>query len=88
MVIRKHLILNGDVQGVGLRYRTKYAASLYHVSGWARNCDDGSVEMELEGEEERLDLLLQTLQESPYIDIRDIRSKVIPITGSYGFEIE
>lgn len=78
-MIRKHLQLYGAVQGVGFRYRAKYMAPGYGLTGWARNCLDGSVEIELQGEEEKIDLLLQTLQQSPYIDITGIRSHTIPL---------
>ena len=33
------------VQGVGFRYHTQHQAHLYQVNGYAKNCDDGSVEI-------------------------------------------
>ncbi len=35
----------GVVQGVGFRYHTQHQARLHGVNGYARNCDDGSVEV-------------------------------------------
>ena len=86
-MIRKHLLLTGMVQGVGLRYRTKYAASMRGLTGWVRNLADGSVEMELQGKEEDIDLLLQTLQQNRYIDITSLRARTIPLEDEYYFTI-
>ena len=86
-MIRKHLLLTGMVLGVGLRYRTKYAASRRGLTGWVRNLSDGSVEMELQGKEEDIDLLLQTLQQNRYIDITGLRARTIPLEDEYYFTI-
>ena len=44
--IRRHIIFYGYVQGVGFRYRASYIANRFGVTGWVKNCIDGSVEME------------------------------------------
>jgi acylphosphatase len=36
-IIRKEIKFTGDVQGVGFRYRAKYAAGGCAVTGWVRN---------------------------------------------------
>ena len=46
MIVRKHFRFTGRVQGVGFRYRAKYAANGMGITGWAKNQADGSVEME------------------------------------------
>ncbi len=86
-MIRKHLLLTGAVQGVGLRYRTKYAAERYGLTGWVCNRLDGSVEMELQGAQEKIDLLLQLLQESRYIDITGLRAYSVPLEDEYYFVV-
>ena len=50
-MIRKRIVFFGRVQGVGFRYHARYAAGLYGCTGWARNEDDGSVTMEIQGAE-------------------------------------
>ncbi len=87
IVVRKHLLLTGAVQGVGLRYRTKYAASMRGLTGWVRNRPDGSVEMEVQGREEEIDLLLQTLQQNRYIDITGLSARTVPLQSDHYFEI-
>ena len=51
-MIRRHIIFTGWVQGVGFRYRARHAADLYGCTGWVRNEWEGSVTMEIQGEEE------------------------------------
>ncbi len=86
--IRKHIIFFGSVQGVGFRYRAKYAAEAYGVSGWVRNLYDGSVEMEAEGTEESIDKMLLSVDKSPYVRIEEMKVKRIPVEGSHWFEIK
>ena len=59
--IRKHIFFYGDVQGVGFRYHAKYGAQGLGLTGWVKNCYDGSVEMEVQGWEADIDKLLQLL---------------------------
>jgi len=47
--VRIHYIFHGTVQGVGFRYKACYSAKNRGVTGWVRNCSDGTVEMEAEG---------------------------------------
>ena len=54
-MIRKHIVFYGWVRGVGFRYRARHAADLYGCTGWVRNEYDGSVSMEIQGEEESID---------------------------------
>lgn len=41
----------GRVQGVGFRFFVQQSASRLGLTGWVRNMDDGSVTMEIQGEE-------------------------------------
>ena len=49
-MIREHYICRGRVQGCGFRYKASHAARALGLTGYVRNCDDGSVEMEVQGE--------------------------------------
>ena len=85
--MRRHFILSGRVQGVGFRWRASQIGEMLGLTGWVRNLEDGSVEMEAEGPEEDIDRLLQMLQNYRYIDITGMRARTVPEEGGYGFEI-
>ena len=77
--IRRHLIFTGLVQGVGFRWRARQAANAAGCTGWVRNDYVGTVSMELQGTEARLDQVLRTLERAPWIRIEDINSRLIPV---------
>lgn len=77
--IRRHYIFYGDVQGVGFRYRAKYAAEQLGLTGWVENEDDGSVEMEIQGKPEVIDGIFPILNQNDWIRITDMRVRQIPI---------
>ncbi|WP_121500690.1 acylphosphatase [Entomohabitans teleogrylli] len=52
----------GRVQGVGFRYSTQWEARRLGVSGYARNLDDGSVEVLACGEQAEVEQLLAWLK--------------------------
>jgi acylphosphatase len=62
---RLHARVEGRVQGVGFRYFVQEKASKLGVTGWVRNCWDGSVEALAEGERDNLIRLLQAIQRGP-----------------------
>jgi acylphosphatase len=49
-----HLHITGRVQGVFFRASAKEKADTLGITGWVKNCDDGSVEIVAEGEEKAL----------------------------------
>ena len=85
--IRRHLRFHGDVQRVGFRWSARTIADRYGVSGWVRNCYDGTVEMEAEGTPRDIDCLIQALRQQRWADVTDVESEMIPTQGGYGFSI-
>ena len=77
--IREFITFYGRVQGVGFRYKLRYLADKYSVTGWARNEYDGSVTTELQGLEEDIDKILQALYNDRYIEIDDLRRRKISL---------
>ncbi len=87
-IIRKHFKFTGRVQGVGFRYRAKYAASGLGVTGWVKNEWDGSVEMETQGTIEQINKMLVLINKSDYVLIENIESREIPVESSeIGFHV-
>ena len=79
MMIRKHIVFYGQVQGVGFRYHARIAADTYGCTGWGRNERDGTVSMEIQGDEEAIGKVIQFLRQGTYIEIDDIDVKEIPV---------
>ena len=75
---RKHIIFSGHVQGVGFRWRAKKAADLYGCTGWVRNDWNGTVSMEIQGEEEQIEQTIQAIEKGRFIRIDHINTKTIP----------
>lgn len=65
MKSRFHAFISGRVQGVFFRDFTRRWAQTLGLTGWVRNVFDGRVEVVAEGEEEKLNLLLEKLKEGP-----------------------
>ena len=66
MIVRKHIIFRGRVQGVGFRYHSTYKAENLGLTGWVRNCYDGSVEMEVQGDPNKINDLKCMRKKSPF----------------------
>ncbi len=64
-MIRKRAIVTGDVQGVGFRWSARETARRLGVTGFARNRSDGTVEVEIEGEPDAVDRMLDWLRSGP-----------------------
>ncbi|NTV03089.1 MAG: acylphosphatase [Chlorobiaceae bacterium] len=54
---RRRLIVSGVVQGVGFRKFIDQAAKELQLSGWVRNLNDGTVEIDVQGSLAALDEL-------------------------------
>jgi acylphosphatase len=64
-VIRKHAVVRGQVQGSGFRYYTQAEANRLGLAGYVRDSTDGSVEVEVEGDDRPVDELLDWLKVGP-----------------------
>ena len=84
--IRKHIIFYGRVQGVGFRYYAVNKANQLGLTGWVRNLTDGTVEMEVQGNEPSIDELIIFLQNRTYIWIERLDARSIPLIEEFGFE--
>jgi acylphosphatase len=65
MKVRAHVFVNGRVQGVFFRSETKYEAEKNGVNGWVRNLPDDRVEAVFEGEQEKVERLVEFCKHGP-----------------------
>jgi acylphosphatase len=63
--VRVHLRIRGRVQGVYFRASTVYEAQNLGLTGWVRNCPDGSVEAVAEGARDKIDELIAWCRRGP-----------------------
>jgi acylphosphatase len=85
---RRHVFVRGLVQGVGFRWFAKELAESLGLSGWARNREDGSVELEAEGSTDSLDEFVRRLRTgNPAAKVLEIVAVPVAPRGGNGFEI-
>lgn len=90
MAVRRHLWIEGHVQGVWFREATREEAERHGVRGWVRNLVDGRVEAVLEGPAaavERLEAWCSHGPPSARVD--DVEAKAEAPTGEFtAFRVE
>jgi acylphosphatase len=60
-----HVVVRGRVQGVGYRAWTERAALTRGLTGWVRNCRDGSVEAVFIGDEDAIAAMVEACRAGP-----------------------
>lgn len=74
----------GRVQGVGFRRFVQIHAIRLGITGYAKNLDDGSVEVIAEGYEESLRKLLEYLRRGPPLaDVEKVEYKITKYKGEF-----
>lgn len=86
-IMRRHysIRIHGAVQGVFFRHSAKMKADALGLAGYARNEKDGSVEIEIEGEEESLERFLEWCKRGPSA-ARVTRLSCVPADALQGYE--
>ena len=80
--------LTGHVQGVFFRDWTRTQARELGVSGWVRNCADGSVEAHVEGERGAVEQLIDRMRDGPAsARVEDVRVEEVAAEGFDHFEV-
>jgi acylphosphatase len=81
--------VRGRVQGVGYRYFAQKAAVELGLTGYARNLDDGRVEVYAVGAEEKLSRLAGMLYKGPmWSDVRGLEEQEAAVQQYGSFRIE
>jgi acylphosphatase len=80
---RVKVMVDGRVQGVGYRYYVHQQANRYQINGHVKNLPGGAVEIDAEGEPEKLNRFLSLCSSGPSMARVDLfhRQEVVP----YGY---
>lgn len=65
MTVTKQLFITGRVQGVGYRFYVQRKARELGVTGWVRNCRDGSVAAVIQGTSEAVEAMMAWARRGP-----------------------
>ena len=70
----------GRVQGVGFRYYTQTRARTIGLTGWVKNCGDGSVLCEAQGSNDQLDTFEQEIWQGPALShVRNLHLQEVAV---------
>lgn len=93
------IIFKGQVQGVGFRYTCQRIATELDLTGSAKNLDNGNVEVEIQGDEDKImTFISKMLKQGSYLSIdgftvrnfiriKDYYLKKIPCKQEKNFKI-
>lgn len=93
------IIFKGQVQGVGFRYTCQRIATELDLTGQAKNLDNGNVEVEIQGDEDKImTFISKMLKQGSYLSIdgfkvrnfiriEDYYLKIIPCKQEKNFKI-
>ena len=72
--LTKHYFISGRVQGVGFRAFCERKATQLKLAGWARNTNDGRVEVVVHGKPEWIAQFEQQLHQGPaHSQVKDVQ---------------
>jgi acylphosphatase len=87
-VIRRRVVVHGQVQGVGFRWACRREAERLGVRGWVRNRADGTVEAVAEGEPDAVEGFLAWTRHGPRHAVVDrVEATEEPPEGLAGFRV-
>jgi acylphosphatase len=85
---RARVVVSGSVQGVFFRTETRDRARSLGVAGWVRNVPDGTVEAVFEGDDEKVDSMVEWCRRGPSgAVVEDVEVEWVEPEGEVGFSI-
>ena len=86
--VARRIVARGRVQGVFYRDSTRREALRLGVTGWVRNCRDGTVEAHAEGSPEAVAALVHWAREGPrHADVDELQVSETEPKGLHRFEV-
>ena len=87
MAVRRKIVARGRVQGVFFRDSTRRQAQTLGVAGYARNREDGAVEIVVEGDGDAVERLVEYVRRGPgRAEVSDVDVSEEEPEGLSGFE--
>ena len=85
---RALVVVRGSVQGVFFRAETRDRARSLGLAGWVRNAPDGSVEAAFEGDDDRVESMVEWCRRGPSgARVDDVEVAWVEPEGAEGFSI-
>jgi acylphosphatase len=86
---RIRVTISGRVQGVNFRWSTNQKALEEGVTGWVKNTDDGKVEAEFQGEDNKVENMLNFVKNGPCAaHVTGLQTEELPVNETLNsFEI-
>ena len=86
--VRAHVFVSGLVQGVFFRQNTVLQAQIVGVNGWIRNLFDGRVEAVFEGDQKKVEKLVDYCRKGPvHAEVEEVEVTYEDYKGEFvGFE--
>ena len=82
-MVRYYIICEGRVQGVGFRFFCQTNATELDLTGYARNLDNGMVEIEVQGSEEKINMFIRNIKKGNFfIRVNNLSQKKIDLKPS------
>jgi len=83
-LVRAHVIISGEVQGVGYRFHTRIKARNLELKGFVRNLDSGEVEAVFEGEEDKVNEMVEWCKKGEHhASVKDVKVELENYTGEF-----
>ena len=88
-----HVIIRGQVQGVGYRAFVEDEAAILGLEGWIRNRLDGSVEAVFAGPADAVETMIEACRQGPWsarveaVDVRTAKADVLALRSREKFAV-
>lgn len=83
-LVRLHIVVRGNVQGVGFRYYAQMKAVQHKITGWVKNTNQGTVEMVAVGEKGEMAQFIEDLRQgNPFSKVTEIEMKELSETEPF-----
>jgi len=87
-MVRKKATFKGMVQGVGFRHFVYHTCNELSLSGFVKNCIDGSVVAEIQGERVAVERAIEQIKSGPaHSHVESVLIEDIPTEKENGFRV-